>query len=98
AYSESSRRTFSLRLGHSRLAILDLSDAGAQPMADATGRFVITYNGEIYNYIEIRQELHGLGISFRSHSDTELVLEAYKQWGASCLDRFNGMFAFALYD
>src|SRR5947207_4884500 len=87
-----------LLLGHRRLSILDLSDAGAQPMADATGRFVITYNGEIYNYIEIRQELHGLGVSFRSHSDTEVVVEAYKQWGASCLDRFNGMFAFALYD
>ena len=87
-----------LLLAHCRLAILDLSDAGAQPMADATGRFVITYNGEIYNYIEIRQELHGLGVSFRSNSDTEVVVEAYKQWGASCLDRFNGMFAFALYD
>jgi asparagine synthase (glutamine-hydrolysing) len=77
---------------------LDLSAAGAQPMEDVTGRFVITYNGEIYNYIEIQSELKMLGVSFRSHSDTEVVLEAYKQWGASCLNRFNGMFAFALYD
>lgn len=85
-------------LGHRRLSILDLSDAGAQPMADASGRFVLTYNGEIYNYLEVQNELTRLGVSFRSHSDTEVLLEAYKQWGADCLSRFNGMFAFALYD
>ena len=88
----------SLVLGHRRLSILDLSDAGAQPMADASGRFVLTYNGEIYNYVEIRAELAALGSVFHSHSDTEVILEAYKQWGVACLDRFNGMFAFALYD
>lgn len=87
-----------IHLGHRRLAILDLSEAGAQPMTDATGQYVITYNGEIYNYLEVRQDLARQGVSFRSASDTEVILEAYKRWGASCLDRFNGMFAFALYD
>lgn len=85
-------------LGHRRLSILDLSEAGAQPMVDTSGHFVLTYNGEIYNYLEVRAELAALGVSFRSHSDTEVLLEAYKQWGADCLQRFNGMFAFALYD
>ena len=87
-----------LTLGHRRLSILDLSEAGAQPMTDGGGRFALTYNGEIYNYIEVRAELAALGVQFRSDSDTEVLLEAYKQWGADCLHRFNGMFAFALYD
>jgi len=85
-------------LGHRRLSILDLSRAGAQPMVDASGHFVVTYNGEIYNYIEIRQELQALGVEFRSETDTEVLLEAYKAWGTDCLQRFNGMFAFALLD
>lgn len=88
----------SLTLGHRRLSILDLSDAGAQPMTDGSRQFVITYNGEIYNYLEIRAELVQLGAAFRSHSDTEVILEAYKRWGVDCLSHFNGMFAFALYD
>ena len=87
-----------LSLGHRRLSIIDLSDAAAQPMEDSSGRFVLVHNGEIYNYIEIRGELERLGARFRSRSDTEVILEAYKQWGAECLSRFNGMFAFALYD
>lgn len=87
-----------LMLAHRRLSILDLSEAGAQPMADSTGRYVLTYNGEIYNYLEVRAELVKLGSTFRSNSDTEVILEAYKQWGEACLGRFNGMFAFALYD
>jgi len=87
-----------LMLGHRRLAILDLTEGGHQPMLDATGHFALTYNGEIYNYREISAELTALGVRFRSHSDTEVLLEAYKQWGAACLKRFNGMFAFALYD
>ena len=85
-------------LGHRRLAILDLSANGAQPMADVNGGHVVTYNGEIYNYLEIRDELKRLGVSFRSQSDTEVLLEAYKHWGVACLSRLNGMFAFALYD
>jgi asparagine synthase (glutamine-hydrolysing) len=85
-------------LGHRRLAILDLSDKGSQPMTDATERLTITFNGEIYNYLEVREELKGLGHQFRSDTDTEVILESYKEWGEGCLDRFNGMFAFALYD
>jgi asparagine synthase (glutamine-hydrolysing) len=87
-----------LVLGHRRLAILDLSEAGAQPMADTSGRFVLTHNGEIYNFVEVRAELQSLGVAFRSESDTEVIIEAYKQWGRDCLSRFNGLFAFALYD
>ena len=84
--------------GHRRLAIIDLSDNASQPMQDITGRYVITYNGEIYNYLEIRNELILSGAYFRSQSDTEVILEAYKCWGTDCLSHLNGMFAFALYD
>jgi asparagine synthase (glutamine-hydrolysing) len=87
-----------LVLGHRRLSILDLSDAGAQPMVDPTGRFVLIHNGEIYNFLEVRSELQALGVTFRSESDTEVIIESYRQWGSECLSRFNGMFAFALYD
>jgi asparagine synthase (glutamine-hydrolysing) len=80
------------------LSILDLSDTGAQPMVDDTGDFVITFNGEIYNYIEVRAELLALGVRFRSTSDTEVIVEAYKRWGDDCLARLNGMFAFAIFD
>lgn len=85
-------------LGHRRLSIIDLSDAASQPMSDAEGQFVVTYNGEIYNFLEVRVELARLGVAFRSQSDTEVLLEAYKKWGAACLERLNGMFAFALLD
>ena len=85
-------------LGHRRLAVLDLSEAGHQPMADESRDLVITYNGEIYNYRELRGELQELGYRFRSQTDTEVVLEAYAEWGEECVDRFNGMFAFAIYD
>ncbi len=83
-------------LGHRRLSILDLSDAGHQPMAD--GDAWIVYNGEIYNHAELREELVGLGHRFRSRSDTEVLLHAYRAWGERCLDRLNGMFAFAILD
>src|SRR5215831_9586450 len=83
-------------LGHRRLSIIDLSPAGHQPMSDAG--LWITFNGEIYNYREIRAELEGRGHRFRSQSDTEVVLKAYRAWGRDCLERFNGMFAFAIYD
>jgi asparagine synthase (glutamine-hydrolysing) len=85
-------------LGHRRLSIIDLSPSGHQPMCTADGRFWIVYNGEIYNYVELRAELELLGHSFVSQSDTEMILSTYQQWGEKCLDRFNGMFAFVLID
>ncbi|NJK99869.1 MAG: asparagine synthase (glutamine-hydrolyzing) [Spirulinaceae cyanobacterium SM2_1_0] len=87
----------SLGLGHRRLSIIDLSESGNQPMSDTSGLFWIVFNGEIYNYQEIRSTLQRLGTSFRTQTDTEVILEAYKQWGVECLQRFNGMFAFALW-
>jgi asparagine synthase (glutamine-hydrolysing) len=85
-------------LGHRRLSILDLSRSGHQPMSTEDGNYVITYNGEIYNFQALRIELENLGHKFRSKTDTEVVLHAYVQWGAECLTRFNGMFAFAIWD
>lgn len=84
--------------GHRRLSILDLSSAGAQPMIRGGSRLVLTYNGEIYNYIEVRSELQRLGVEFHTDTDSEVLLAAYEQWGNACLQRFNGMFAFAIYD
>lgn len=86
----------SIGLGHRRLAIIDLSPGGAQPMHREN--LHITFNGEIYNFQEIKDELIGLGHTFQSHSDTEVILEAYRAWGISCLQRFIGMFAFTLFD
>jgi asparagine synthase (glutamine-hydrolysing) len=88
----------SLGLGHRRLAIIDLSPAGQQPMATEDGRFIISYNGEVYNFRELRIELEALGHQFHSRTDSEVVLRAYAQWGEKSLDRFNGMFAFAIWD
>ena len=85
-------------LGHRRLTILDLSEAGHQPMCDSEKRFWITYNGEIYNYKELREELKQKGHRFISEADTEVIIYAYKEWGAKCLERFNGMWAFVIYD
>lgn len=85
-------------LGHRRLAILDLSAAGHQPMITRDGRFALSYNGEIYNHSEIRIELEALGHRFRSNTDSEVVLLAWAQWGKQCVTRFNGMFAFAIWD
>jgi len=85
-------------LGHRRLAIIDLSPAGHQPMATGDGNYILTYNGEVYNFQELRVELESLGHKFRSRTDTEVVLHAYAQWGPECLRRFNGMFAFAIWD
>ena len=89
---------FPVMFGSRRLAILDLSAAGHMPMLSKDGRFVITYNGEIFNYREIREELKRAGHRFNSSGDTEVVLAAYQQWGPSCLSRFNGMFAIAIWD
>jgi asparagine synthase (glutamine-hydrolysing) len=85
-------------LGHRRLSIIDLRPSSAQPMLSTDGQFCITYNGELYNYIEIKNKLKSSGVSFRTESDTEVVLASYQYWGKSCLSRFNGMFAFAIWD
>lgn len=85
-------------LAHARLAIIDLSDAGRQPFSSEDGSLQLLHNGEIFNYIELRRELAGLGHRFRSHTDTEVVLAAYQHWGERCVERFNGMWAFALWD
>lgn len=85
-------------LGHRRLSIIDLSDAASQPMATADGRYVITYNGELYNFQELRVELEARGYVFSSRSDTEVLLNAWAEWGAGALERFNGMFAFVIWD
>jgi asparagine synthase (glutamine-hydrolysing) len=84
--------------GHRRLAIIDLSPAGHQPMISADQRYLLNYNGEIYNFRELRAELEALGHQFRSRTDSEVVLEALAEWGVEALPRFNGMFAFALWD
>ncbi len=84
-------------LGHRRLSIIDVA-TGAQPMVSADGRLAITFNGEIYNFRELRDELEGRGHAFRTRSDTEVILAAYAEWGESCVDRLRGMFAFAVAD
>jgi asparagine synthase (glutamine-hydrolysing) len=85
-------------LGHRRLAIIDLSLAGHQPMQTRNGRFIITYNGEVYNFKELRMQLEVLGYQFHSNTDTEVVLYAYAEWGHKSLNKLNGMFAFAIWD
>lgn len=89
---------FNLAFAHRRLSIIDLSESGHQPMCDTQGDYWITFNGEVYNYIELREELKSKGHVFVTQTDTEVVLEAYKEWGFECLQKFNGMFALSLYD
>ncbi len=88
----------SICFGHRRLALIDLSANAVQPMTDITGNYTITFNGEIYNYQSIKTELQHLGYQFKNQSDTEVILVAYAHWGITAFDRFNGMFAFALFD
>jgi asparagine synthase (glutamine-hydrolysing) len=85
-------------LGHRRLAIIDLSDAGRQPMTGEDGQVAVIHNGEIYNFQQLRLELQGLGHRFHSRTDTEVIVHAYEEWGDACVERFNGMFAFAVWD
>jgi|GEM_PF-36148 len=84
--------------GHRRLSILDVSKSGKQPMMDCSNRFVITFNGEIYNYLELKSQLVAKGYQFRNNTDTEVLLNAFAEWGEDCLTKFDGMFAFLIYD
>jgi len=86
----------SIAFGHRRLSIIDLTEGGRQPMSFQN--LHITFNGEIYNYAEIKKELEEKGHSFLSHSDTEVILHAYKEWGSNCLQKFIGMFAFVIFN
>lgn len=87
-----------IALGHNRLSIIDLSSNANQPFTSNCGNYVVVFNGEIYNYIELREELVDLGYSFKSQTDTEVILAAYSAWGTKAFDKFNGMWAFAIYD
>jgi len=85
-------------LGHQRLSIIDLSEKGKQPMSNENGDIWVAYNGEIYNFKEIRKDLEGKGHIFKSETDTEIIVHAYEEYGIKCVNLFNGMFAFAIYD
>ncbi|MEC4888447.1 MAG: asparagine synthase (glutamine-hydrolyzing) [Nitrospira sp.] len=85
-------------LGHRRLAIVDLSPEANQPFVSGDGRYIVTFNGEIYNYRSVREELTGRGVDFRTTSDTEVLIEAFRYWGQQCVDKLSGMFAFAIWD
>jgi len=87
-----------LALGHTRLSIIDLSSAGRQPMLSTDGRYILVFNGEIYNYEELRSELRTKGCIFNTDTDTEVLLQAWAFWGEICLSRLQGMFAFVIYD
>jgi len=89
---------FDLAFGHRRLSIIDLSSSGHQPMSNEDETIWLTYNGEVYNYIELKDELIKLGHTFRSTTDTEVIIHAYEEWGRECLNKFNGMWAFAIWD
>ncbi|MGB7787740.1 asparagine synthase (glutamine-hydrolyzing) [Methanoregula sp.] len=96
--SEGTRINGNIGLVYRRLAIIDLSDEGSQPMTNEDGTLWLVFNGEIYNYIELREELVMKGHRFHSKSDSEVILHAYEEWGTACLERFNGMWAFAIWD
>ena len=88
----------SFSMGNARLSIIDLSIKGNQPMSSRNGKLWIVYNGEIYNFPDIKKELIAKGYKFNSHTDTEVVLKSYEEFGPKCLEKFNGMFAFAIWD
>ena len=85
-------------MGHRRLSIMDLTEAGHQPMVSDDGRYSLVFNGEIYNFTDLRDQMEQSGISFSSRCDTEVVLKAYMKYGTDCFGMFNGMFAIAIYD
>jgi asparagine synthase (glutamine-hydrolysing) len=87
-----------IAFGHRRLSILDLSEAGKQPMYASSNKLIITYNGEVYNFLEIKNELKKIGHSFKTKTDTEVILKSFEQWGIACLKKFNGMFAIAIWN
>jgi len=87
-----------LALGHRRLALIDLSSAGHQPMADVEGNLQIIFNGEIYNFLELKKELVSAGYIFKTKTDTEVILKSFLKWGIHCFEKFNGMFALAIWD
>ena len=89
---------FSVGMAHRRLSILDLSELGHQPMLSSNEDVIVVFNGEIYNYKEIKEELQKKKYSFQSNCDTEVIIAAYQEWGYECFDKFNGMFAIAIYD
>ena len=89
---------FSVGLAHRRFSIIDLSPGGHQPLFSRDQMSCVVFNGEIYNYVELREELEVQGVAFRSQSDTEVLVEAYRAWGTECFSRFNGFWAIALYD
>ena len=94
-WSSSDKLTY---LAHCRLAIIDLSTAGRQPMENEDGTIRISFNGEIYNFQELRRQLTAAGHQFRSQTDTEVIIHAYEEWGAKCVERLRGIFAFAIWD
>lgn len=96
--SDTFTRDLKACLGHRRLSIIDTSAAGHQPFSTADGRFCLTYNGEIYNYLDVRKELEAEGENFVTQCDTEVLIKAFRVWGVDCLDKLNGMFAFAVWD
>lgn len=95
---EQQEKEYGVGFAQRRLAILDLSELGHQPMTSKDGRIVVTYNGEVYNYIQLRDELKEKGYRFSSNCDTEVIIASYQEWGCECFSRFNGMFAIAIYD
>jgi len=86
-----------LALAHKRLSILDISQAGHQPMISASGKYIISYNGEVYNFLELRKDLNQKGYQFKTQTDTEVILAAYEHWGTECFNKFNGMWSMAIY-
>lgn len=95
---EENSHNYRVGLGHRRLSIIDLSERGHQPMSNIDGSMWIVYNGEVYNYVELKVELSNKGYNFKSDTDTEVILYAYQEWGVNCLNRFNGMWSFAIWD